>query len=69
MFAKNDKLLAYYYFKHKDLSIDVKPGISSIYKQYKEKYGSFALNNLKNYFINPDITNRLTSSSLSKKKE
>ena len=65
-FAENDNPLAYYFFEHWNLSKDVKAGIRSIYKQYKEKYSSFALNNLKNYFTNLDITNSMTSSSLSK---
>ena len=36
-FAENDKPLAYYFFEHRNLSKDVKAGIRSIYKQYKEK--------------------------------
>ena len=65
-FAENDKALAYYFFKHRNLSKDVKAGVRSIYKQYKENYSSFALNNIKNHFTNLDITNSMTSSSLSK---
>ena len=65
-FAENDKPLAYYFFEHRNLSKDVKAGIRSIYKQYKEKYSSFALNNLKNHFTNLDITNSMTISSWSK---
>ena len=65
-FAENDKPLAYYFFEHRNLSKDVKAAIRSIYKLYKEKYESFALNNLKNHFTNLDITNSMTSSSLSK---
>ena len=65
-FAENDKPLAYYFFEHRNLSKDVKAGIRSIYKQYKEKYSPFALNNLKNNFTNLDFTNSMTNSSLSK---
>ena len=65
-FAENDKHLSYYFFKHRSLSKDVKAGIRSIYKQYREKYRSFTLKNLKNYFTNLDITNSMTSPSLSK---
>ena len=36
-FTENDKPLAYYFFEHRNLSNDVKAGIRSIYKQYKEK--------------------------------
>ena len=53
--------MAYYYFEHKNLSKEVKEGIRSIYKQYGEKYESFALNNLKNHFTNLDITNSMKS--------
>ena len=65
-FAENDKPLAYYFFEHRNLSKGVKAEIRSIFKQYKEKYESFALNKLKNYFTNLDITNSMKSSSLSK---
>ena len=65
-FTENDRHLAYYFFEHRNLSKDVKAGIRSIYKKYKEKDSSFALNNLKNHFTNLDITNSMTSSSLSK---
>ena len=68
-FAENDKPLAYYFFEHRNLSKDVKAEVRSIYKQYKEKYELFALNNLKNHFTNLDITNSMTSSSLSKNLE
>ena len=65
-FAENDQPLAYYFFEHRNLSKDVKAGIKSIYKQYKEKYRLFAYNNLKNHFTNLDITNSMKSSCLSK---
>ena len=66
-FAENDKPLAYYFFEYRNLSKNVKAGIRSIYKQYKEKYELFEFNNLKNNFSNLDITNSMTNSSLFKK--
>ena len=36
-FVKNDQPLEYYFFKQRNLFKDVKEGIKSIYKQYKEK--------------------------------
>ena len=64
-FSENDKPLAYYFFEHRNLSKEVKAGIKTAYKLFKDKYKSFTLDNLKNHFTNLDITNSMTSTSLS----
>ena len=64
-FSENDKPLAYYFFEHRNLSKGVKAGIKTAYKLFKDKYKSFTLDNLKNHFTNLDITNSMTTTSLS----
>ena len=64
-FSENDKPLAYYFFEHQNLSKGVKAGIKTAYKLFKDKYKSFTLDNLENHFTNLDITNSMTSTSLS----
>ena len=63
--SENDKLLAYYFFEHRNLSKGVKAGIKTAYKWFKDQYKSFTLNNLTNHFTNLDITNNMTTTSLS----
>ena len=64
-FSENDKPLAYYFFEHRNLSKGVKAGIKTAYKWFKNKYKSFTFDNLKNHFTNLDITNSMTTTSLS----
>ena len=64
-FADKDKALAFYFFEHRNLSVGVKAGIKTAYNQFKLKYSIFSIDNLKNYFTNLDITNSMTSTSLS----
>ena len=63
-FAENIKPLAYYFFEHRNLSKGVKSDIKTTYKQFIAKYDNFAVDNLKNYFTNLNITYSMTCSSL-----
>ena len=64
-FTDKDKAFAFYFFEHCNLSVGVKAGIKTAYNQFKLKYSIFSIDNLKNYFTNLDITNSMSSSSLS----
>ena len=59
------KALVFYFFEHRNLSAEVKARIKMAYNQFKLKYSIFSIDNQKNYFTNPDITNSMASSSLS----
>ena len=62
--SENITPLAYYFFDHQNLSKRVKQKIKTACKCFKEKYKLFTLDNLKNHFINLDITNSMTAKSL-----
>ena len=64
-FADKDKALAFYFFEHRNLSAGVKAGIKTAYNQFKLKHSIFSIENVKNYFTNLDVTNSMTSTSLS----
>ena len=64
-FSENDKPLAQNLFEHQNLSKGVKAGIKTANKLFKDKYKSFTLDNLKNHFTNLDISNCMTTTSLS----
>ena len=64
-FWENDKALAFYFFEHRNLSAGVKAGIKTSYNKFKEKYKVFCIDNLKNYFTNLNITNKMAKSNLS----